>query len=62
MSYKTGARMLRAILESLLLDVMYTARNEGFEGSTIIITKEMVKLEKAVINCDNKRGVITVND
>lgn len=27
MSYKTGAKMLRAILESLSLDVMYTAEN-----------------------------------
>ncbi len=62
MSYKTGARMLRAILESLLLDVMYTAGNGGFEGSTIVITKEMVELGKAVISHNNKGNVITVND
>ncbi|CCF78451.1 ATP-dependent protease ATP-binding subunit [Wolbachia endosymbiont of Onchocerca ochengi] len=62
MSYKTGARMLRAILESLLLDVMYTAGNGGLEGSTIVITKEMVELGKAVINRSNKGTIITVND
>ncbi|WP_410543365.1 ATP-dependent Clp protease ATP-binding subunit ClpX [Wolbachia endosymbiont of Mansonella ozzardi] len=58
MSYKTGARMLRAILESLLLDVMYTVGNGGFEGSTIVVTKEMVESGKVVINRGNKGGVV----
>ncbi|MFP3026815.1 MAG: ATP-dependent Clp protease ATP-binding subunit ClpX, partial [Wolbachia sp.] len=61
-SYKTGARMLRAILESLLLDVMYISGNRGFEGSTITVTKKMVELGKATINHNNKGSVITVND
>ncbi|NUX01058.1 ATP-dependent Clp protease ATP-binding subunit ClpX [Wolbachia endosymbiont of Madathamugadia hiepei] len=58
MSYKTGARMLRAILESLLLDVMYTVGNGGFEGSTIVVTKEMVESGKVVINRGNKGGIV----
>ncbi|KLT23204.1 ATP-dependent Clp protease, ATP-binding subunit ClpX [Wolbachia endosymbiont of Armadillidium vulgare str. wVulC] len=61
-SYKTGARMLRAILESLLLDVMYTAGNGGFEGSAITITKKMVELGKVMLDHSNRSGVITVND
>lgn len=61
-SYKTGARMLRAILESLLLDIMYTSGNGGFEGSTIVITKKMVELGKATVNHNNNGNVITVND
>ncbi|MCM1000856.1 MAG: ATP-dependent Clp protease ATP-binding subunit ClpX [Wolbachia endosymbiont of Melophagus ovinus] len=58
MSYKTGARMLRAILESLLLDVMYTVGNGGFEGSTIVVTKEMVESGKVVINHGNKGDIV----
>ncbi|MGL9732497.1 MAG: ATP-dependent Clp protease ATP-binding subunit ClpX [Wolbachia sp.] len=58
MSYKTGARMLRAILESLLLDVMYTVGNGGFEGSTIVVTKEMVESGKVVINRSNKSDIV----
>ncbi|MEY2393012.1 ATP-dependent Clp protease ATP-binding subunit ClpX [Wolbachia endosymbiont of Tettigetta isshikii] len=58
MSYKTGARMLRAILESLLLDVMYKVGNGGFEGSTIVVTKEMVESGKVVINCGNKGDIV----
>lgn len=58
MSYKTGARMLRAILESLLLDVMYTVGNGGFEGSAIVVTKEMVESGKVVINCGNKGDIV----
>lgn len=60
-SYKTGARMLRAILESLLLDVMYKAGSGEFEGQTIVVTKEMVELGKAIINCSQKNA-ITVNN
>lgn len=41
---------------------MYTAGNGGLEGSTIVITKEMVELGKAVINRSNKGTIITVND
>lgn len=61
-SYKTGARMLRAILEYLLLDVMYVAGNGGLEGSTITITKKMVEVGKVVLNHGDKNNVITVND
>lgn len=61
MSYKTGARMLRAILESLLLDVMYEAGSGEFEGQTILITKKMVESGKATIN-HNHGNIITVND
>lgn len=61
-SYKIGARILRTILGSLLLDVMYISGNGGFEGSTITITKKMVELGKATINHNNKGSVITVND
>jgi ATP-dependent Clp protease ATP-binding subunit ClpX len=61
MSYKTGARMLRAILESLLLDVMYSAGNGELEGSMIVVTKKMVELRKVTIN-HSKDNIITVND
>ncbi|MDD9332012.1 MAG: ATP-dependent Clp protease ATP-binding subunit ClpX [Wolbachia sp.] len=61
MSYKTGARMLRAILESLLLDIMYKAGNGELEGSAIVITKEMVESGKAVIS-HSESNIITVND
>ncbi|WP_168464220.1 ATP-dependent Clp protease ATP-binding subunit ClpX [Wolbachia endosymbiont of Ctenocephalides felis wCfeT] len=62
LSYKTGARMLRAILESLLLDVMYTAGNGGFEGSTILVTKEMVESGKVILDNNNKNNIKTVNN
>ncbi|WFW29628.1 MAG: ATP-dependent Clp protease ATP-binding subunit ClpX [Wolbachia endosymbiont of Menacanthus eurysternus] len=58
MNYRTGARMLRAILESLLLDVMYIVGNGGFEGSTIVVTKEMVESGKVVINHNNKGDIV----
>ncbi|UWI83358.1 ATP-dependent Clp protease ATP-binding subunit ClpX [Wolbachia endosymbiont of Howardula sp.] len=58
--YKTGARMLRAILESLLLDIMYIAGNGYYEGATIVITKKMVELGQARLN-DNNKNIITVS-
>lgn len=61
MSYKTGARMLRAILESLLLDIMYQAGSGDFEGCTVVITDKMVESGKATIN-HSRGNVITVND
>lgn len=42
-NYKTGAKMLLSILESLLPDVMYEAGSGKFEGQTIVITKNMVE-------------------
>lgn len=59
--YKTGARMLRAILESLLLDIMYKAGSGEFEGHTVVVTNKMVESGKATINHDQD-SVITVND
>ncbi len=41
---------------------MYTAGNGGFEGSTIVITKKMVELGKAMVNHNNNGNLVTVND
>ncbi len=43
---KTGARGLRAIMESLLLDFMFEASNEDLQNNKICITKEMVDLNQ----------------
>ncbi|WCR54024.1 MAG: ATP-dependent Clp protease ATP-binding subunit ClpX [Wolbachia endosymbiont of Ctenocephalides orientis wCori] len=61
-SFKTGARMLRAILESLLLDVMYKAGSGEFENSTILVTKKMVELGKVTIDHNSNGNIKTVND
>ncbi|MDG7056084.1 MAG: ATP-dependent Clp protease ATP-binding subunit ClpX [Wolbachia endosymbiont of Meromenopon meropis] len=58
MSYKTGARMLRTILESLLLDVMYQVGNGGFEGTTIVVTKKMVESGRVVINRGSEGDIV----
>lgn len=61
MSYKTGARMLRSILELLLLDIMYEAGSGEFAGQTVVITKKMVELGKATMDCSNGNAIM-VND
>nr|CAD7417315.1 unnamed protein product [Timema poppensis] len=55
-SYKTGARMLRAILESLLLDVMYTAGNGDFEGRE----KSVNALEYATSSSSHQNEIFLV--
>ncbi len=61
-SYKTGARMLRAILESLLLDLMYQAGSGKLAGKTIVVTKKMVEEGKVIIDDRDQNNVIIVND
>jgi ATP-dependent Clp protease ATP-binding subunit ClpX len=43
---KTGARGLRAIVEKLMLDVMFDVPKTAKRGSSIRITKEMVSRQR----------------
>jgi len=47
---KTGARGLRAIVEKLMLDVMFEAPKIANKESSIRITKEMVRHQRVILN------------
>ena len=46
---KTGARGLRAIVEKLMLDVMFEVPKTAKSGSTIRITRDMVKKQRVLM-------------
>ncbi|MDD4871019.1 MAG: ATP-dependent Clp protease ATP-binding subunit ClpX [Kiritimatiellae bacterium] len=47
---KTGARGLRAIVEKLMLDVMFEVPKTAKKGSSIKITREMVKRQRVILD------------
>ncbi|WP_333022936.1 ATP-dependent Clp protease ATP-binding subunit ClpX [Wolbachia endosymbiont of Pentidionis agamae] len=59
---KTGARGLRSIMESLLLDLMFELPSADIKNQDVYITKEMVESGKTIITDSSCKNAITVNN